>query len=542
MSDQNKNTNPASQNGANPPADDGLQINLDLPEQQAQTDISDLGDVISNLQLDIQEEQKQAENLEVPNLELPSASEQAIPEIDLSLDLPQEESALEKSSDELAKINEEILPPQDEESNPADNISQKIFEGPTQTEEATPATQDNLTIEISESPQQDSAPEQNFELAKPEDLKLDITPQPTDTNEAPKEIEISTQSEEPTTEPAQDKTLTDSIEEKTVQSKEQIAEIQPSEEQTKELNSDVAKIQAEEQTDKQEEEPTSETKDKVEQITQVEESTIKEQIEETSQTEEQANEIKSESAQIKQDETPSQTSQQLNLEEQINQQDEKSQQIEEVNQQTQQSLSSLEGLFEGQTDKTASSAEETIPTSLEEAFDEPQETASPKSKWINKMVIAIGGLSVLILGGAAVMIASMPDLFANLLHKSQPTTPIITNNAQISWNFEEADNQQEQPAQPQQQEPTITGEQTDEQVEQQEEEPLMLTQQDLLTRFEDTQMLLEEVDFETTKDKIRAKVLSKKIQNMIYQEDLTEEDLQKIDNLLSQLENLIYGD
>lgn len=132
--------------------------------------------------------------------------------------------------------------------------------------------------------------------------------------------------------------------------------------------------------------------------------------------------------------------------------------------------------------------------------------------------------------------ASMPDVIANLLNKQKDTVSTITQPTDThplqAQTGEITDNNIEDTAQTQQLEETreLTGQN------EQDTEQDVLTAQDLQTRLTDLQQLMDEVEFQSTKDKIRAKVLQKKISALI-----DEGDLQKADYLLNQLEALVYG-
>ena len=201
----------------------------------------------------------------------------------------------------------------------------------------------------------------------------------------------------------------------------------------------------------------------------------------------------------------------------------------------QQQLDSLESLVENDSPKEESlSLEEEIPTSLEQAYE--SENKPTQKRGLPKGVLIGAGLVIVLIGWAVVFMASMPDVIANLLNKQKDTVSTITQPTDThplqAQTGEITDNNIEDTAQTQQLEETreLTGQN------EQDTEQDVLTAQDLQTRLTDLQQLMDEVEFQSTKDKIRAKVLQKKISALI-----DEGDLQKADYLLNQLEALVYG-
>ncbi len=459
-----ENKNPKTNDGTSNPAEeakneaqeliDSLKLDAQVPSSE---EVSDLSDVIGNLQLDLPTEEKSSEQ-------------------DINLDLTLEAPQSTEQSDNNFNIDEAILSPQQEK-----------------TEEI------NIDLSLSDT-------ESTWETQPDDSQDLQLTDNlSTNSVNEPEEIQAPTEEEEKTT----TQPLSQDDKQIAIASEPQNQEQDP--QQSSETQQDSPQPIISENTHSEKKFDNSK-----------QENTSKEPTQLSQEEKSQPDPFEKEEAapQNTEQETPA------------------VQEVAPTSLEAQQQLNSLESLVEDTTpDQESLSLEEEIPTSLEEAY-ESEETTPPKSKKRLPKGILIGiWWMIVLIWGVVVFMASMPDVVANLLNPQKDTVSIATdpqNTHPLQAQTGEIDQNNIEENQLQQQSEETT--EPTEQQPQQESESTNLTAEDLQLRLSDIQQLMDEVEFPSTKDKIRAKVLQKKISALIDQGDL-----QKADYLLNQLEELIYG-
>jgi len=143
----------------------------------------------------------------------------------------------------------------------------------------------------------------------------------------------------------------------------------------------------------------------------------------------------------------------------------------------------------------------------------------------------------------------MPDLAANLLGFGKKQEPVVfqqpTVNQQQDQQVEEAAAQPEEPTADQTQIPQEEEQNTPEpeQYEQDAQTTQEPTQEQILeelrARFENLKLALDEVEITSSKDKIKAKVLVKKIEKILNNQELDQDQLEKVQKYLDQLEQIL---